>query len=291
MRVSRRCNEYRAIRSKPTMNDYEQQQLARVREWRADVPSPATRTFSRSAGPASRVVQTLIPGSVLRGALDLVQGAAERLADHKSILKMAGVERIEALREAELHRCDRLARRMQWRGAAVGGGTGLLFGLAGAPGMALDAATLLVLSFRIIHRIGLCYGEDFTGEHRVPLGVFALASANDADEKQSALELLDAEQTADIGRWRDGVERAAEREFAKDAAKLSLNNLSNQFARRLGLRLGAGALPVLGAAVGGGVNAWYLYEVGTAAQRTFQWRWLQARYPELRQTQALPAAG
>jgi len=228
-------------------------------------------------------VQTLLPASVLRGALDLVQGAAERLADRKSILKAAGVERIEALRDVELQRCDQLARRVQWRGSAVGGATGMLFGMAGAPGMALDAASLLVLSFRTIHRIGLCYGYDFSGEQRVPLGVFALASANDADEKRAALDMLDADAQVDLAQWREGVERAAERELAKDAAKLSLHNLSHQFARRLGTRLGAGALPILGAAIGGGVNAWYLYEVGTAAQRTFQWRWLHARYPQLQQ--------
>jgi hypothetical protein len=274
-----------------SMNEYERKQWERIDEWRRDVPSFATRTFSRAAGPTSRAVQKLIPGAVLNGALELVQGAAERLADRKSILARAGVSDVEALRRGELERCDQLAVSIRNRGALFGGGTGTLFGLAGAPGMALDAASLLVLSFRTIHRIGLCYGYECGSDRRDVLGVFALASANDPEEKRAALELLDAQRSVDVGTWRDGVERAAERELAKEAVRLSLNNLSHQFARRLGWRLGAGAIPVLGAAIGGGVNAWYLYEVATAAQRTFQLRWLNERYPGLAAAaSALPSA-
>jgi len=241
----------------------------------------ATRTFSRAAGPASRAMQTLVPGSLLRGALDLVQSAAERLAGRESILKRAAVADFEALRQGPLERCDQLAAAVRWRSTLFAGGSGTLFGFAGAAGMALDMPTLLVLTFRAIHRIGLCYGEDCSGSRRVPLAIFAIASANTIDEKRAALAALDAEATMALGTWRDGVERAAERELAKSAAQLSLNNLSRQFARRLGWSVSAGALPVVGAAIGGGVNAWYLREVALAAMCVFQTRWLRARYPNL----------
>jgi hypothetical protein len=261
--------------------DYERKQLLRIAEWRNELPSMATRTFSRAAGPASRAVQTVVPGSLLRGALDLVQGAAERFAGKESILKLAGVSDIGMLREGPLERCDRLAASASWRATALAGGSGMLFGLAGAAGMALDMPSLLVLTFRVIYRVGLCYGEDYGGGRRVPLAIFAIASANTPQEKAAALAALDAESSMDLHSWRDGVERAAERELAKGAAQLSLNNLSRQFAKRLGWTVSAGALPVLGAAIGGGVNAWYLREVAMAATRAFQTRWLRAKYPDL----------
>jgi hypothetical protein len=264
--------------SHPT--DYERRQLRRIEAWRSDPPPIATRTFSRAAGPASRAVQTVVPGSLLRGALDLVQGTAERFAGKESILKLAGVSNIGALREGPLERCDRLAASASWRATALAGGSGMLFGLAGAAGMALDMPSLLVLTFRVIHRIGLCYGEDDGGGRRVPLAIFAIAAANTAQEKAAALAALDAESSMDLRSWRDGVERAAERELAKGAAQLSLDNLSRQFAKRLGWTVSAGALPVLGAAIGGSVNAWYLHEVAVAATRAFEARWLRAKYPD-----------
>lgn len=49
------------------MDTYESEQLARIRDWREDMPSPATRTFSRASGPASKAVRTLLPAAVLRG--------------------------------------------------------------------------------------------------------------------------------------------------------------------------------------------------------------------------------
>jgi hypothetical protein len=81
------------------------------------------------------------------------------------------------------------------------------------------------------------------------------------------------------------VERTAERELAKEAMQIGLRRLSQQLARRLGWRLGAAALPLVGALIGGGVNAWFLRQTAIAAQRCFQWRWLQRR----RAQSAVPA--
>jgi hypothetical protein len=272
------------------LSDYERKQLQRIEEWRYEPPSIATRTFSRASGPASRAVQTLVPASLLRGALDFVQSAAERFAGRESILKLADVANIEALRQVPLERCDRLASSSRWRATAFAGGSGMFFGLAGAAGMTLDMSSLLVLTFRVIYRVGLCYGDDCGGNRRVPLAIFAIASANSEREKAAALAALDAESTIDFGSWRNGIERAAERELAKSAAQLSLNNLSRQFAKRLGWSVSAGALPVIGAAVGGGVNAWYLHDVAVAATRAFQARWLRVKYPNLGD-KPMPGAG
>jgi hypothetical protein len=57
--------------------------------------------------------------------------------------------------------------------------------------------------------------------------------------------------------------------FARDvAAQLGLN---------LTKRKALAALPVIGAAIGATVNGWYMRDIGAAAQRAYQQRWLEDR--------------
>lgn len=267
-----------------TLADYEQTQLQALRRWQAEPPPPAARLMSRAAGPASRAVQKAIPTQALSAALAGVQKSAMRLNGHKSILKKAGVANIEALRDAPLQTCDELSKAVRHRAMAMGGGAGALFGVAGTAGLVADVPTLLVLAFRTIHRVGLCYGEVLAGEGGRPLltAIFALASANTVEEKQLALSALQRPELIDQSgmAWREGMERAAERELAKDAAMFSLNNLAQQLGRHLGWRKAAGAMPVVGALIGGSVNAWYLYDLANVTRYCFQERWLRAHFSE-----------
>lgn len=261
------------------MNDYEREQWQRIERWRARAPSVANRGFARASGPASRALQKLVPDGVLRRALDLLQSAAERSANRRQILRLAAADDIGALQNRALEECDRLALRVRRQGALLGGGAGAALGLAGGFGLALDMPALVIVCLRTIHRIGLCYGEDCADRRDLPLAIFALASANTREEKQHALDVLDRGWEGDVDALRDGVERTAERELAKEAMQIGLHRLSLQLTRRLGWRLGAGALPVIGAAIGGGVNAWFLNEVALAATHVFQWRRLRSRMP------------
>ena len=279
-------------RTPPKLSAYEREQLRRIGAWRAAAPDALTRGIAKVTAPAGNAIQKIIPTAALRVALARVQSTAVRLGDRRSILKRAGVDRLEALRDADLETCDGLADHVRKRGMALAGGSGALFGVAGGLGLVADVPTLLVQTFRVIHRVGLCYGEDFAeaSAQRLPIGVFALASANTLAEKQAALAAIEqATVSADTG-WREGLERAAERELAKEAAVFSLNNLAQSVTRRLGLRKAASGLPILGALVGGAVNAWYLNEVARAAQATFQMRWLWRRHGEAETLDAMRAS-
>ncbi len=258
---------------------YEHEQLARITEWRNDAPDFFSQAFGRALSPAAKAVQRTIPVDWLRAALDGVQRTSARMADRRSVLRAAGVDDLAALRAGSLETCDRLASRIGRRGAVLAGGSGALFGVAGAAGLVADVPTLLVQAFRAIHRIGLCYGEDCADEalKRLPVAIFALASANTLDEKQAALAAIEHDASASDAAIRDGIERAAERELAKEATVFSISNLSSAVARRLGLAKAGGSLPLMGAFVGAAVNAWYLNEVAHAARIAFQLRWLQRR--------------
>jgi hypothetical protein len=260
---------------------YETKVLHDIHAWQRAEPGVVPRLFAKASGPASKAMQTLVPEGVLTKAFDLARSAAQRVAGRRSILRVAGVAAIEDLKQAPLTTCDRAATHVRRRAMATAGASGAALGVAGAPGMIADVATLLVLALRTVHRTGLCYGEDcFAGDDdTVALAVFALASVESRLEKTAVLAALH-DRDADAGalaHWRDSVESAAERELAKGAMMLSAQTLARRISANLGMRLSAGAVPVLGALVGGSVNAWYVHDLATVARYVFQERWLRAR--------------
>lgn len=264
------------------LNPYEQKQLHQISSWHEAEPGWGTRLLARPSGKIAGAVQAMVPEEALRAALESVNKVAEKLSDESSILKRAQVGTLEQLRALDLADCDQLMRTEQRRAMAMAGAGGAAFGIAGAAGMVADVPTLIALALRTIHRIALCYGENLGQAHlrKLAIGIFALASANSLEEKQTAVEALRnfAPAALDEAAWRDGVERAAEREMAKEAAIFSLRNLAGKLGINLGRRKAAGMLPVIGAVVGGSVNAWYLYDVSQVSRYVFQERWLRERY-------------
>jgi hypothetical protein len=68
--------------------------------------------------------------------------------------------------------------------------------------------------------------------------------------------------------------KAARERLSKEAAIIGIRNLAKQLGINLTKRKALAAIPVIGATIGGTVNGWYLKEVGWAARRAFQERWL-----------------
>lgn len=264
------------------LTDYETRQLRQIRDWQDEAPGWATRLLAKPGSKVAGAVQAMVPEDALRAVLDGVNRVAEKLSDERAILKRGGVASLLDLRGVELEVCDKLMRTEQRRAMALAGVGGAAFGVAGAAGMVADIPSLIALALRTIHRVGLCYGEDLRKPQarQLAIGVFALASANSLEEKQTAVAALRdfSPRTLDAAAWRDGVERAAEREFAKEAAVFSLQNLASKLGINLGKRKAAGVVPVLGALIGGSVNAWYLYDIGQVSRYVFQERWLAERH-------------
>lgn len=262
------------------MNEYESRQLKRLRKWQKQGPDWGTRILAKPAGVAGKLMQKVVPVSALKLALNTFNGVAERLSSEGALLKRAGVSSLPALRALALQDCDRLAKGEMRRAMGIGGAGGAAFGVFGAAGLVADVPTLLTLTMRTIHRIGLCYGEDVGRDFAI--GVFALASANTREEKSEAIAALRGDvEGLQHSAARDGLERVAERQLAKDAAVFSLNTLSQRIGVQLGKRKAVGVVPILGAVVGGAVNAWYLHDVAQVAQYVFQERWLLERHPGL----------
>ncbi|SEQ29548.1 EcsC protein family protein [Solimonas aquatica] len=262
---------------------YEQQQWRELQRWLNDQPDWGTRVMAPPSRIAAYAAQHLVPVAALRAVLRGADQAASWSAAQRDVLRAAGVDTLAAMAQLPLSDCDRQARRVEWRAMALAGSSGTLFGVAGAAGMVVDVPTLLTLALRTIHRSAFCYGEDWRGEsgQSLAIGVFALASANSLEEKQSAWQALQEGGELYEAAWRDGVERVAERELAKEAAQLSLKTLAQRVGLNLGRRKALGVMPVLGAVLGGAVNAGYLRDVAKVARYALQYRWLQQHQPEL----------
>ena len=252
-----------------TLSPYEQQQLARLREWQAQPPGGwFTRRLAGATGPLAQMAQKLVPVSALKLALTGANSLATRLADTQAVLRAAGAADLSELRAADLERCDTLTNRIRRQAVGLSAAGGAIAGVAGAPGLVLDVPALLTLALHTIQRTGLCYGYDSLDDEERPfaIGVFALASANTMEEKHAALEALRAQREPDEAAFRDGLERAAQREFGKHAAVYSLNNLAQKLGLNLARRKAAGVVPLLGAVIGGAVNASYLNDLAQTAR-------------------------
>ena len=252
-----------------TLRPYEQKRLQELNTWLQRPPGWISRGLDRVSSPAVRALQAVVPPQAISRALTGSSRLGERLANEKSILRLAKAVDIEQLGDRPLESCDRLARQVARRSALLAGSGGAVTGVAGAFGSALDIPALITLSLRSIHRTALCYGERAT-EGDTALIVLALASANQQQERLNAMAaLLDAQARLALGAALEALEVAAHREIAKQSVSASLTTLSHRLGLNLGRRKAAGAVPVLGALIGGTVNSWFVHDVCVSAQFGF----------------------
>jgi hypothetical protein len=259
------------------LNDYERQQIQAIDAWKIEEPGVASHAFGSVVEPLVWLVQKVVPESAIQGAIEGASVLGQYLTDTKDILRDAQVENIADLRTSELALCDKLADEVHnWAigiAMAEGSATGAL-GILGAP---VDVPAIITIAMRTIHKIGVCYGyERKTPEDgQFALSVLGASGANTVREKLAALATLTALRTV-LARqsWKVMAEHAAQNQFGKEAILVTIRNLGKQIGINVTKRRALAAIPAIGAVVGGSVNGWYIKEVGWAARRAFQERWL-----------------
>ncbi len=70
------------------------------------------------------------------------------------------------------------------------------------------------------------------------------------------------------------AEKASGLQLSKEGGIIAIKNLAKQLGINITKRKAMQAVPLIGAAVGASVNGWYVKDVGWAARRAFQERWL-----------------
>jgi hypothetical protein len=259
------------------LGEYEKEQIRAVDEWRTEKPSGISTALGFVMFPISLLIQALVPKSAIRRAIGGASCAAEWFADEGDIIRKGKVSEIDGLRTKDLKLSDTLANEVHNRAIGIASAEGVGSGVLGVSGLILDIPFIITFALRTIHKIGLCYGyrnNDEKGKQFV-LALLSAAGANTASEKADALKILRAIDVMIAKQTLKTVaEKAVEQQLAKEAVLLSVKNLARQLGINITDRKILQAIPAIGAAVGGSVNALFINDVGWAARRAFQERWL-----------------
>jgi len=259
------------------MSEYENKQVELIKDWEQQVPGVVSKGVGLLAKPAAWLVQKVVPQSAIKAALNAANSAGKKLADESDILRDGNVTTIEALRKLSLETSDRLANEVHNWAIGMATAEGGAAGVTGVAGIAVDVPAVLTLALRTIHKIGLCYGyrADTKEEQDFVLSILSAAGSNSQKEKtQALLALKTIEVVVQKQTWKE-IERRAAQSAGKEFGIIAIKNLCKQLGINLTKRKALQVIPGVGAAVGAAVNADFLRDVGYAARRVYQKRWLE----------------
>lgn len=256
---------------------YETTQLDKIIDFKNEEPSVVNQALGTALKPLTYLTEKMIPEAAIRGALDFSNSAAKWLTDTNDIKRDAKVTSIEELKYADLDLCDKLADDVHNWAIGIATAEGGVTGAFGIGGMAVDFPAIITLALRTIHKIGICYGYEAKTEldNQFILGIIAASGANSVKEKEAALLALKNIETILLRQtWRSMAKKAAEQQFSKEGLLITIKNLAKQLGINLTKRKALQAIPVIGVGIGATANGWYIKEIGWAARRMFQERWL-----------------
>lgn len=179
-----------------------------------------------------------------------------------------------------LAECDRhanVAVDLHIVGGVIEGGTAGFFGIIALPA---DIPLLIALALRVVRQVGMEYGytDDNEDETQFVFSILSVTGANSQAEKAEALAMAAllmnvlSKQT-----WKAMAAKAATQRLSVEGAVIAVRSLASQLGVNLTKRKALAAIPLIGAAVGASANGWFLREVGIAAQKLYQERWLRDR--------------
>ncbi len=259
------------------LSNYEQQQVKLIKEWKNKEPSIVSQGMGKLLYPLTWMAEKVIPEAAIRGLLDFSSTIAKWLTDTSDILRDGRVASIKELKAKDIELSDELSNEVHNWAIGIATVEGGATGTTGLPGIAADVPAIITIALRTIHKIGVCYGfEAKTTEDRDFIrGIMAASGANDMSEKLAALATLRSiEVTIAKQTWKKMAQTAAQSQMSKEAAIIGLKNLAKQLGVNLTKRKALQTIPIVGAVVGASVNGWYIKDVGWAARRAFQERWL-----------------
>lgn len=264
-------------------NLYEKKEYEKIVEWKGLEPSVLSKVMGTIFKPVSWLIQTVIPESAMRGAIQASNSASKYLIDNEKFKKECNITEITEMKKKTMKECDNFADEIHNWAIAYAATEGGVTGATGILGMAVDIPAVITLAFRTINKIGLCYGFESKSEEdsQIILSILSAAGANTMKEKQVALLTLKQLQVMVIKTtWKKMAQKVAENEFSKEAGILALKNLAKQLGINLTKRKALQTIPLIGAAVGASVNGTFINDISWAARRVFQERWIMEKYKE-----------
>ncbi len=183
------------------------------------------------------------------------------------------IKNLEDIRNLELSKVDRaigfLAAKYKGLALAEGAATGV----AGLPGIPVDIAALITINLRAIGEYATYCGFDVSHqeERLFAMNVLGYASSPTDGAKQVAMAQL-------IKIAQDVAKKKAWKDLQKSAFTKIIQNIAKALSIRLTKAKLAQIVPITGAAVGGGFNAYYTSKVCDAAFFLYRERFLARKY-------------
>lgn len=255
------------------LNEYELSQLQLINDWKKEEPSVIAKAFGILFKPVEWLVEKVIPTKAIEGIITTFNALAEFLTDTEDIKRDACVKSIDELRTKDLQTSDKLADEVHnWANtiaAVEGAGTGVI----GLPGLIVDVPSLITMGFRVIHKIGVCYGYDCNSEFekQFVMGIMSTASSNTMNEKMTSVAMLRQVQVLIAkNTWKSIAKKGV-----AGTAVITVKQLAKQLGINITKRKALSSIPIIGAGVGAAMNLAYINDIAWAARRSYQERWLR----------------
>jgi hypothetical protein len=239
-----------------------------ITSWRNQKPSLLSNVMGAAGAPVAFVVNKLIPHKAIEGALIGVDWIAKQRLNRDSDCDFS-----------DLASCDRRAHAVRTTTAIGATAEGGLAGFFGLIGMAADIPAITLAALLTIRQVGFQYGftNDNDAERMFVFSVLSAAGANSQGEKNEALLTGALLRNTLKQTWKAMASKAATEKVSAESVLIAVRGLAKQLGINLTKRKALAAIPVIGAAVGAGTNLWFINDVGEAAQRCYQERWLRDR--------------
>lgn len=280
------------------MSDYEKRALREIHDWKNPSLTWWDQAMKTINWPLSKAGDFIVNipglgraiGTAMRGLVSVVNDAAQWTvrtdAIHDGFRKQGhDVRGAEDIFKLDLRTVD---ETIGWLGAKYkslavveGGATGY----TGAPGLVVDIPALLALNLRAIGEYAAYFGFDVSSQRERLFAMNVLAKASSPEDKAKVAAMAQLTRIA-----RD----VAKKKTWKDLEKKAFVVLMQRLAKTLGVRLTkaklAQVVPVAGAIVGGGYNAYFTARVCDTAYHLYRERFLAEKYgPETIEATVPPA--
>lgn len=232
---------------------------------------------SRTVGD---LVDVVVPESLLRAATATVEdalrlavtGASAALRRERIVAELArrdpALRTLDRIRDAPLELLDEVAWSITLENRVAAALEGLGCGLGGPTLVLLDLPMLLLVNLNAIAAIATTYGFDAAQAAERDFAIGLLAGGAAALRQRL---VLDEDEGARLGA-RPGVGRPAGR------GALALHEAAAEVAGRIGRQKVLQAIPLLGGAVGAGLNFHFTHTTTRTAVMAYRYRWLMRRF-------------
>jgi hypothetical protein len=216
----------------------------------------------------------LIPQAVFKKIFDLHENVTGRWQEYwHTLQEEARLAECHDLSQAPLEVCDRLALKVRRENLSLGQTRGAVLGVLGPVGLLGGIPLSIVQALKTIHHFGLCYGypPDNETEKLFSYAILAVATAHTPNNKQAAV--------ANLRQIHQGIYQQATDDFLKDTEVTEITGKTKEAILGLAIAyFGETAamygIPILGAVLGAIAMRSFISDVSTAAQRSYQLRWL-----------------